>query len=87
MDDLTEVIASLVARRLKDGAAPAGIDPDAPLSGLGLDSIAVVSLMVELERRRGVTLPAELVNRATFRSVRTLTEAVRRAESAAGRLP
>jgi len=54
---LGEVRAMLVSA-LKLDVAPDDIDPDAPLfgTGLGLDSVDAVELVVQVETRYGLTL-------------------------------
>jgi acyl carrier protein len=42
------------------------IDPDVPLSDLGLGSIAIVGLMIDLETRFDFVLAEERVTPATF---------------------
>jgi acyl carrier protein len=55
--------------------APADIDSEAPLfvDGLGLDSIDALEIGVALQKRYGITLPAEShETRRHFASVRSL---------------
>ncbi|MEV4690567.1 phosphopantetheine-binding protein [Micromonospora echinospora] len=40
--------------------------PDVALADLGLDSLATVTLLLELEDEFGVTIPDELLNENTF---------------------
>lgn len=77
VDPLPQVVGTLVARhaRLPAGSPPP--DPDRPLTDLGLGSLAVVGLLVDLEETLGVRFGPELLDERTFRSVRTVTEAVR----------
>ena len=54
------------------GTLAAGDD----LAGLGLDSMAVVQLLADLEDGFGVELPDEILNEATFATVGSLWAAV-----------
>lgn len=58
--------------------APEEIDPDAPLfgTGLGLDSVDAVELVVSLETEFGVVLPDEGVGRRGMRTVGTVVDLV-----------
>ncbi|WP_224362171.1 non-ribosomal peptide synthetase [Hyalangium versicolor] len=60
-----------IAARL--GLAPSELDPTAPLTRYGLDSLAAAELSFEVERSLGVRLPVELLLRGT-----TLEELARR---------
>lgn len=57
---------------------PEEIDPDTPLfgTGLGLDSVDAVELLISLEVEFGVSLPDELVGRAMMRTVNNLVDLV-----------
>jgi acyl carrier protein len=75
-------ILSVLRRILIEGLgvqrAPDEIDPDTPLfgSGLGLDSIDAVELLVSLETEFGIRLPDERIGRAALRSVNGLVDLV-----------
>jgi acyl carrier protein len=57
---------------------PDEIDPDTPLfgSGLGLDSVDNVELIVSIDVAFGVRLTNDPVGRAAFRTVNTLSDFV-----------
>ncbi|MEU4792133.1 phosphopantetheine-binding protein [Micromonospora tulbaghiae] len=57
---------------------PAGaeVPPDEPLAALGLDSLGMVGLMVELEMEFEFSFPEELVTAETFFSGRSLWSVV-----------
>ena len=75
----TLLIESLGVRR-----APDEIDPDTALfgSGLGLDSIDAVELVVQLDTEFDVQLPNDVFGRAEMRTVNGLVDLVLAAESA-----
>jgi acyl carrier protein len=56
--------------------APDEIDPDAPLfgTGLGLDSVDAVELVVTLETDLGVKLPEGILRRGAMRTVNMLVD-------------
>src|SRR3954471_14143485 len=73
------LIESLGVRRTSDE-----IDPDTALfgSGLGLDSIDAVELVVQLDIEFDVQLPNDVFGRAEMRTVNGLVDLVLAAESA-----
>ena len=75
----TLLIESLGVRRTPDE-----IDPDTALfgSGLGLDSIDAVELVVQLDTEFEVQLPNDVFGRAEMRTVNGLVDLVLAAESA-----
>lgn len=58
---------------LEQGADP---DLDAPLTGYGLDSLASISLMLELEDQLAVTFPEESLTPEAFSTTRSLWRTV-----------
>lgn len=76
---LVEELKALIIKNLKlEDVAPADIDPSAPLfgSGLGLDSIDALELVVGLEKTYGIRIPDEDVGKEAFASVNALAEYV-----------
>jgi len=65
---------------LEPGTDPS---PDVALSSYGLDSLALISLMLELEDRLGVTFPDESMTQEAFATARALSDTV----SALGHVP
>jgi len=63
---------------------PDEIDPDTPLfgSGLGLDSVDAVELMVCVYSELGVTLPSDASGRTALRTLNTLVDHVIRQQEA-----
>jgi acyl carrier protein len=74
-DEITQGVRELVARRARVPVedSPAGT----PLSELGVDSLGVVALIVDLEEHFAVRLPAGMVSHDVFHSVDTIAGAVR----------
>jgi acyl carrier protein len=77
-----EEIVAGVRRVLIEGLGvrrePDEIDPDAPLfgTGLGLDSVDAVELVVALEARFSIRFPPGYMHRRLLRTVGTLADAV-----------
>lgn len=81
--DVDERVTRAIARVLD--AEPhtlSGFDMDAHLSDLGLNSMKVVELLLEIESEFEVTLPDELLVAETFRTAANLKAAVARARHA-----
>ena len=69
----------MVGRHLPPDAAARIGDPDADLSDLGLESLTLVSLVVDLESTFEVVFPERMMDVETFRTVRTVAQAVQAA--------
>jgi len=86
MEDLIQKlkIEIIEALNLQD-YSPADIDSDAPLfgSGLGLDSIDSLELMVLLERNYGIKIEDPRKGREVLESVRSMAQFIRSQESEA----
>ncbi|HEY0714754.1 MAG TPA: phosphopantetheine-binding protein [Polyangia bacterium] len=78
------LIASLDLRR-----APDEIDPDTALfgTGLGLDSVDAVEIIIALETEFNVKISDESLRRSVLVSVSSLVDAVMTADSTAGVVP
>lgn len=76
MDDITPSVRTLVRRHVDPGLAEEVEDPDRTLTSLGLGSLQIVGLLIDIESRFGVRLPAEMIDSATFHSTRTVADAV-----------
>ena len=75
--DLQREVAALLVEALNLDVAPDTIDPQAPLygEGLGLDSIDILEVALEVSKRFGFQLRADNDdNVRIFRSLRSLTE-------------
>lgn len=76
---LESEISSLMVETLNLECTPEEIDPEAPLygEGLGLDSIDMLELSLELSKRYGVAIRADDAdNRHIFASLRSLSRHV-----------
>lgn len=84
MEDLIQKlkIEIIEALNLQD-YSPADIDSDAPLfgSGLGLDSIDSLELMVLLERNYGIKIEDPRKGREVLESVRSMAQFIQSQES------
>ncbi|RFU86627.1 hypothetical protein DY218_11190 [Streptomyces triticagri] len=72
---VVEIVRECLPEPAPEGGAALA---DVPLSDLGLDSLRTVGLLMRLESALGLELPEELINGETFRTVRTLSDAVRK---------
>jgi acyl carrier protein len=77
--DLNTQIKQAIVRSLRLPIAWEEIGDDTPLfdEGLGLDSIDVLELALEMERQFGVSITDEQTGMKVMRSVNTLAEFVR----------
>jgi len=80
LPDLERELLVLVEEHLLDGAG--GIDPGASLSEAGLDSMAIMQLLLLIEDRFGLWLPEEDLTHENFACIRTLAAAVARRQAA-----
>ena len=82
---LQELKAKIVATLNLSSVDPESIEDDAPLigSGLGLDSIDILELVVMVERDYGVKIENREVGRKAFTSVRSLSDFVQESQAKA----
>lgn len=73
---LNAEIKQAIVRSLRLPMAPDAIEDDAPLfgEGLGLDSIDVLELVLEIERTFGVAITDEQTGARVLRSVSTIAD-------------
>ena len=79
MDELIEELKKKIIEVLNlEDMTPDDIDADAPLfsTGLGLDSIDVLELIVLMEKNYGIRLANASEGKEIFKSVRTMAEYV-----------
>ena len=76
LDNLKAEIKQAIVRSLRLPITPAEIGDSAPLfgEGLGLDSIDVLELVLELERSFGVSIGDEQTGMKVLRSVDTIAD-------------
>ncbi len=81
-EDVLARVRRLLIEKLRVPRAPEEIDPDTPLfgSGLGLDSIDAVELLVCLDTDFGLRLPNDVTGRAILRTVNGIVDLVVRHE-------
>jgi len=78
-DSLIHDVATLIVTALNLEMSPSDIDPDAPLygEGLGLDSIDILEVALEVSKRYGLQLRSDDDdNIRIFRSLRSLADHV-----------
>ena len=63
---------------------PAGFSDDADLFAAGLDSMAIMQLLLALEEAFGVSIPMGAVTRENFESIRRIAAQVAEGESSGG---
>jgi acyl carrier protein len=73
---------AILRRHLRYLAPEATLDTQAPLRSMGLDSMAAVALMLDLEDEFGVTLPDSSLTAEVFSTADRLWMALRRAGAA-----
>jgi acyl carrier protein len=85
LSDLERELLVLVEEHLLDGVE--GLDPVASLSDAGLDSMAIMQLLLLIEDRFGLWLPEEDLTHENFACIRSLAAAVARRRAARDGLP
>jgi len=86
MDTIEGRISSIIVERIVDGQASVQVDSTTPLlsSGLSLDSVAVLELIMEIETEFGVEFKDNDLSVELLRTVGSLAHAVREKRLAAG---
>jgi len=86
-DDLKLEVKQLIVRSLRLTISPEEIQSEMTLfggdSGLGLDSVDALELILELDRTYGVKVKDEAAGRKILRSVDTIAEAIEEARTEA----
>lgn len=77
-EEVLGAVRALLVEDLKVRREPSQIDPDTPLfgTGLGLDSVDAIELVVALEARLGVSLPDAQSSRKWMRTVNSVVQYV-----------
>ena len=86
MSSLNSEIKQAIVRSLRLPMQPEEISDSAPLfgpDGLGLDSVDVLELVLELERSFGVTIEDQDTGMQVLRSVDTIAEFIRQRRGSA----
>jgi acyl carrier protein len=78
-------LVKIVRSHLKYLAPTEPLGEDASLKNLGLDSMAAVTLLVDIEDEFDVALPDSEIIPATFETVASLWAAVQRVRTTSGR--
>jgi acyl carrier protein len=84
-DPLMAEVATLIVTALNLEVAPSEIEPDAPLygEGLGLDSIDILEVALEVSKRYGFQMQSDDEdNVRIFGSLRSLVDHIRRNKAA-----
>ena len=76
--EVLAIVRRILIENLKVDRAPDEIDPDVPLfgTGLGLDSVDAVEMVVSLEDTFGFKLPDDALGRRVMRTVGKLVDLV-----------
>jgi acyl carrier protein len=76
--EVLAVVRTILIENLKVDRTPEEIDPDVPLfgTGIGLDSVDAVEMMVALESKLGIQLPEDMHAPAHLRTVGSLVELI-----------
>ena len=76
--DVVELVTQLVANRAGLSNHEQVLPPDTRLNDIGLDSLKIVDLIVDIEAAFCLVLPDDLLNIQTFESIRSIADAVAR---------
>lgn len=66
---LQDRLTQIVRPNLKFLGEDASLEPDAPLADLGLDSLASIDLLLDLEEQLEVEIPDDILDENTFSSI------------------
>ncbi len=76
MDDWDEAFEAVIRPRLRSYGNEQPLAPDLDLRDAGVDSLALVDLLIAVEDAFGIEFPDELLTGATFRTPAALWAAV-----------
>jgi acyl carrier protein len=73
--DLEQQLVTLVSERLLE--TPPGFNEDSDLYESGLDSMAIMQLLILIEEEYGVAIPESELTRQNFSTVRSIASLIR----------
>jgi acyl carrier protein len=76
MADTERAVMEIMRRHVDKEVAAALEEPGTELAQLGLDSLELVAFLVDLEQNLSVQFPADLMAPETFRTPRSVADAV-----------
>jgi acyl carrier protein len=76
-DEITEKIHATLRPHLRFLEAGLPIPPEEDLGKLGLDSMAAINLLFDLEQALGIKIPDSLLTAETFETAAALEKAIR----------
>ncbi|MBV8619732.1 MAG: acyl carrier protein [Curvibacter sp.] len=79
---MNEALREIFAKQGRLATAIDSLGDDADLFAAGLDSLAIVNVMLAVEDRFDVEIPDEYLNRATFSSIAALSAVLRQLQAA-----
>jgi acyl carrier protein len=81
---MNDTLREIFANQGRLGGAIEGLADDADLFSAGLDSLAIVSVMLAVEDRFDVEIPDAFLNRSTFASIAVLSSVLRQLQAERG---
>jgi acyl carrier protein len=78
---MKNVLREILANQGRLATAIDGLPDDADLFAAGLDSLAIVNVMLAVEDRFDIEIPDAQLNRATFSSIAALSAVVTRLQA------
>lgn len=76
-DEISLKLQAVLRRHLRLLAPEAALPPGEPLGNLGLDSMAAINLLLELETAFGIQIPDDLLSAETFETFASLESTFR----------
>jgi acyl carrier protein len=80
LDHLDQQLVTLVSERLLE--TPPGFDADSNLYEAGLDSMALMQLLILVEEEYGVSIPESALTKQNFSTVRHLSQIIHQRRAA-----
>jgi acyl carrier protein len=76
MSNTIRTVADVASRHTSQDKVAGLKNPDVELKSLGLDSIELVAFLIDLEKTFRIKFPNEMIETSTFRTLRTVAQAV-----------